>query len=257
MSAGDGGTPPSGQGNVIGTTGTGASKSGAIGPAGGSLVLEGVTLTVPAGALDSEKTITITSSTGPGPEGAVRFSPVYTFEPSGLAFKSPVTVEIAYTGTLETAPKAAFFWSSSDGKTWDTILGASATTSSVKAPIDHFSGGFVGNGSVTFPSRGTSSGIDAGGGGNSCGAVFNDKCFKCQWEQCASSFATCFGPNGSKGQMSGDCKTYGECICNSKTLAESQSCSIATDNACLSCSESSGLSACAREKCVSACSGGG
>lgn len=50
--------------------GTGESKSQAIDKMGGSVELEGTTLTVPAGALPDGQTITVTSSTGPGTSGS-------------------------------------------------------------------------------------------------------------------------------------------------------------------------------------------
>jgi len=257
----DGGLFNPGQGT--GTLGTGATKSAAIGPAGGTITLEGATLTVPAGALASEQTITVTSVNGIGPTGAKRFSPVYRFEPAGLKFQSPATVEITYAASIDTI-SAALFWSSSDGLRWDTIPGTQSGGSAIKGQTAHFSSAFVGDGTVGFPARGpigtdAGTGTDTGttSGTNTCGPVFNDKCFRCQWEQCADTFALCFGAEGSKGNISGDCKTYGQCICNAKTLAESQNCSIATDTACTTCSESKGLGACVQEKCLSACSGGG
>ena len=154
-----------------GPAGSGATKSASIGPTGGSLVLEGATLTVPAGALANENNITITSTTGAGPAGASRYSLVYTFEPKGLVFQAPATIEITYSGTADTAQKARLFWSSSDGLQWETIATATVTTTSAKGQVSHFSSAFVGDGTVAFPSRtdNPTSGGDAGSATNSCG----------------------------------------------------------------------------------------
>jgi len=97
-----------------------------IGPAGGSVVLDAVTLTVPAGALASDTQIQIskvpTSSLSAAAQTAFTFySEVYQLAPSGLTLAQPVTLKFSST----TAPAETYdspdtettyiFWSDASG----------------------------------------------------------------------------------------------------------------------------------------------
>jgi hypothetical protein len=73
-------------GNLIGTN---------IGPGGGTIGALGVTVTIPAGALNVDLEITIDPSAQPGPGGTV--SPVFEIGPTGTSFALPVTVAFDYT----------------------------------------------------------------------------------------------------------------------------------------------------------------
>src|SRR5262245_19894434 len=67
----------------------------AVGPAGGTVrSADGVSITIPAGALLDEVPITITRVQA-APPGAL--GPAYHFEPEGLTFKRPVQVVLPYT----------------------------------------------------------------------------------------------------------------------------------------------------------------
>src|SRR5262245_35696453 len=77
--------------------GTGATVTKSAGPEGGTVALDdGTTLEVPAGALDSSQSITITSSMDAPPSGVTNLSPIYKFGPEGLTFKIPVTVHLPF-----------------------------------------------------------------------------------------------------------------------------------------------------------------
>jgi hypothetical protein len=74
--------------------GSGANKTQMVDSAGGAIELEGATLNIPAGAVPDGQMITVTSSTAPAPEKYESFLPVFVFEPSGLEFAIPVTIEM-------------------------------------------------------------------------------------------------------------------------------------------------------------------
>ena len=64
-----------------GVVGTGAVATGMIGPEGGWVGLEGVSILVPPGALQFAQALTITSTRNCAPTGFRNRSPIYTFEP--------------------------------------------------------------------------------------------------------------------------------------------------------------------------------
>lgn len=113
--------------------------SGTIGPDGGTVTADGLTLTIPPGALDDEVAITVTRTEDPAPAGYEAQSAVYEFLPTGTTFDVDVTVAIDVTGDTT---GSALQWTS-DGETWIAIAGAEAD-GVFTAAIDHFSGGFVG-----------------------------------------------------------------------------------------------------------------
>lgn len=116
--------------------------SSPIGPRGGTVALGAeVTLYVPPGALDAEQTITIRRTTESAPAGWSSFSPIYRFEPDGLAFAVPVSVTIAFDGP---APRAVMAWTARAGTIWQPVPGI-VNGGQLTAQIDHFSGGFVGS----------------------------------------------------------------------------------------------------------------
>ncbi|HVU52689.1 MAG TPA: hypothetical protein VHL80_18540 [Polyangia bacterium] len=147
--------------------------SAAVTPeAGGTVKLadDSVKLDVPPGAVDGDKTITMTTTDATAPQGITADSPILQFEPSGTVFKAPVTVTFAF----KSAKDPVVFWSNSMGG-YDMIEGT-VTGNSIAAPVMHFSTGFVGDrppgGSATC-SDGVkcSAGMSCGyGGATSAGA---------------------------------------------------------------------------------------
>lgn len=112
--------------------------SSRIGPAGGVVSVNGVTLTIPPGALDAETDIGIESG-APAPSGYTALSPVFRFTPDGLVFKKPANVAIDFQGG---SGSPTVFWSAASGpveKLATTVEGSRA-----KADVVHFSTGFVG-----------------------------------------------------------------------------------------------------------------
>lgn len=125
-----------------GPVGTGNSISKNIDAEGGTISLDGVTLTVPAGAVAAPVEITITSTSDPAPAGYDAYSPVYRFEPTGTTFLKPVTVALPFTGDERLA---RLFWSR-QGTTGYERVGGVASGGLVSAAVTHFSTGFIANG---------------------------------------------------------------------------------------------------------------
>ena len=75
-----------------------ATASQDVGPDGGTVTLGGLTFTVPPRALTREETITITRTADLVPSGYHGDSPVYRFEPAGLKFEVPASVQFPFTG---------------------------------------------------------------------------------------------------------------------------------------------------------------
>lgn len=134
-------------------TGTGTG----IGPAGGVVAIDGVTLTVPEGALDKETAIAIAKE-GSSPAGYEARSPVYRFTPDGLEFKKPATVEISYTSG---AAQVVVQWSRGSGNEYEALT-TDSSSGRAKASVTHFSNGFVAS---------ASGGVDGGGSDGGGGTV--------------------------------------------------------------------------------------
>jgi hypothetical protein len=120
-----------------------------VGASGGSVDAEGVTLTVPPGALAADQDIRITKTADPPPDGTVAYSAVYRFEPEGLKFAVPVKVSFARTGS---EPNPVVLWKSADGPV--ETLGGDVTDGSVVTSVTHFSIGWLGAGGSGSPDAG-------------------------------------------------------------------------------------------------------
>ena len=113
-----------------------------VGPEGGTVALEGASLLIPAGALSTPTAITLTRTATSAPPGFVAYSPVYRFEPSGLGFAIPATLELAFEGD---PLKARVFWSRRETAGFER-LDSTTTDGVLVAAIHHFSEGFAGDG---------------------------------------------------------------------------------------------------------------
>lgn len=127
--------------------GTGNQATATVNSTGGMIALEGAVIELPAGAVEGDTEITITSTTET-PQGEFkRNSPVYRFEPAGFEFKVPVTVRLAWVGTPDGTPQ--IYWTDAQG-TFKPI-GGTIGAGKVTAEITHFSRGFVGTTSALSP----------------------------------------------------------------------------------------------------------
>jgi hypothetical protein len=126
-----------------------AAVTAEIGTSGGTVSQNGVSLEVPPGALTTPTKIVVNETSESAPSGIVSHSPIFKFEPEGLAFAVPATVRIAFTGTAE---RTHVFWSKAEGSSgFDDIGGESSGDHRVAAKVTHFSRGFVGEQTGTPP----------------------------------------------------------------------------------------------------------
>lgn len=103
--------------------GNGSFASATIGPDGGTILLEGATLEVPPGALETEIGVRLTSTIDEPPSGFRSYSPVYGMTPSGQVLKVPATFRVPF----EDAPaQPALILSSADGTGWAVAPGTAA-----------------------------------------------------------------------------------------------------------------------------------
>ncbi len=73
--------------------GSGKHVDATIGPSGGEIALDEVTLSIPPGAIETETTLSMTELAGAlDPKLGHGATPLYQLEPSGLTFSEPVTV---------------------------------------------------------------------------------------------------------------------------------------------------------------------
>ncbi len=123
---------------AAGCGGNNSVSSPTVGPAGGTVRLGNeVVLTIPAGALSDEQTITIAKSGAP-PNGFNAFSAHYELGPAGLRFQKPATIQIAYSGNDD---QARLFWN--PGSSWQELDEKSSGGNS-SATITQLGRGFVG-----------------------------------------------------------------------------------------------------------------
>ncbi|MDX2013719.1 MAG: hypothetical protein SFW67_26225 [Myxococcaceae bacterium] len=146
--------------------GTGSSAVQIIGPSGGTLRLEGVTLTVPAGALRTPTSLTVTSTPRAAPAPYESFSPVYAFGPEGTEFAVPARVEM--TSELPGGSRLVVYWTRRGSTSEYVELSSVQAGGKVTADVTHFSSGFIGE-SRGGPS-GTGGGLAIGPGGTGGGA---------------------------------------------------------------------------------------
>jgi hypothetical protein len=111
-----------------------------VGPEGGTIVVEGATVTIPEGALAASTSITISVSEAGPPAEFVALSRLFKCEPSGTDFAKPVTMQMPFTD--DGRPSSLFWTSGADPSFRD--LGGQASNGMMTATILHFSAGFVG-----------------------------------------------------------------------------------------------------------------
>ena len=110
-----------------------------VGPAGGSVQADGIQIDVPAGAVDSEVTITAFPKTRTI-DGLATASSTWSFGPEGQTFNTPISVSLAYSG--EASHPTVWWTKEGDLKTF-TNLQTTAADGWAKAAVAHFSEGAV------------------------------------------------------------------------------------------------------------------
>ncbi len=118
----------------------GETASALIGPAGGTIEVGTMQVSIPPGALTSAQEIrVIVESTG-APGAFTGFSPVVRFEPEGMTFAVPVEVRIPFEGDPLVA---TVFWSQHEGSAFVPRATRVADGYAI-AQTSHFSSAFVG-----------------------------------------------------------------------------------------------------------------
>jgi hypothetical protein len=113
-----------------------------ISPKGGTVSVDGASLTIPAGALPTAVPISIDKTTIDVPSGYVGYSAVYNFRPGGLVFTKPAKVTMQFAGEQQ---RAGVYWTMAG---MFERLGGTVKGDRITASITHFSSGFVGTGSA-------------------------------------------------------------------------------------------------------------
>jgi hypothetical protein len=119
--------------------------SGVVGAAQGTVSdPRGAVLNVPAGALDSSTTVSITTFANQaevtkGSFGAAPIAACADFRPDGTVFKTPATVTLPFYGDPSTAAVSLFFWNGPKSR-WEPIGPAtlSADGKSLSGQVSHF-----------------------------------------------------------------------------------------------------------------------
>jgi hypothetical protein len=147
----------------------GASVSADVGPSGGSVSACNGSISIPAGALSTTTTITVSCDPTATVAGYSLASPLYRFQPDGLTFAIPTTVTVSFEGQ---PAEPTLFWSRPDGSGYDAIA-SMVQGAVVVGQVSHFSTGFVAprpppDGGADGPSNGpsdapTDAGSDADG----------------------------------------------------------------------------------------------
>jgi len=116
-----------------------------IGAGGGTFTTaDGVTVEVPAGALSSNVTITVTRApNAPLPPGSRAVGDAYTFGPEGTQFQHPVTVTLPFDPAklpAGTMPAEIVAYTAPAGSTnYTTVIAGPADSTHVRAETTHFS----------------------------------------------------------------------------------------------------------------------
>jgi len=137
---GTGGMP--GTGGTGGSGGAGGSATELIGPEGGVVTGEqGITVTIPAGALDSETTITANVVEASGlparPSGTTAAGPFVALTPHGTQFAMPVEVTLPYTSSSGSLTVLRI--DDENDTTWEVLTGASFDGGIATVAVSRFS----------------------------------------------------------------------------------------------------------------------
>jgi hypothetical protein len=116
--------------------------SARVGEKGGTLNAKGLTLEIPAGALDKDVKISVTNAGQSAPKElrAEQLSDVYEFGPAGTTFNKDV--EVTFHAKTDD-PKAAVYFTKEDGSGFEKI-DSEKNGEEFTARVKHFSQGFVG-----------------------------------------------------------------------------------------------------------------
>jgi hypothetical protein len=113
-------------------------ESFVVGPGGGTFTADGVQLAIPAGAVASDVTITVSDDPSGAPSGFTVDGKVYRFAPEGLTFASPIAV------SFPTPSTESIYWTVAGNAQKFESLATTVDGTHATAQITHFSSGFLG-----------------------------------------------------------------------------------------------------------------
>ena len=134
----DGGATDGGTDGGTGPTQTQVTQT--IGFDGGTITLDGATVTFPVGALAADTQITLTHTLDTPPSGFTSTARVWQLGPASTAITRPVTISLPLSGDASTA---AAYWSAPDGTSFER-LGAKVSGGQVTFGVVRLGSGFVG-----------------------------------------------------------------------------------------------------------------
>jgi CSLREA domain-containing protein len=115
-----------------------------IGPEGGTISMNGVTVVVPTDALAVPTAISVLPATA-SPTAITLAGPVFEFLPHGLEFAVPVTVTVPFDSGTEAADVLQLFWGDSSDGAWAALpTTVSLADGTATATTTHFSWGGAG-----------------------------------------------------------------------------------------------------------------
>jgi hypothetical protein len=118
--------------------------SSVVGTGGGSVKSGGSSVTIPADALASDVTISLTQAPGaPTPAGAIAVGSAYTYGPEGQMFRQPVTVILQFDPARlpvgRTAAEIVVFTAPAGSSSYASIGGTLVDSTHIAAQTTHFS----------------------------------------------------------------------------------------------------------------------
>lgn len=173
------------------TKATGA-QSGLVDASGGTITFGAATLVVPAGALSSPTTITISEGAVAVPSQVAAWTAVYELQPQGLVFKIPATLSLAPSAG---APPGLLVYLSNVANDGFDALPTTLDGTVYKAGIAHFSNTFLA--SESGASDGGAGDAGKGGGGGKDGGTVDGGGDSSAPASCTGSGAMCSVPDCS------------------------------------------------------------
>jgi len=134
--------------------GTGKVTTAEIGPAGGTVLLDGTPQTkgvsfkleIPFNGLAEVVTIQVTEMMSPVPQPYVDQSPIYDLQPAGLTFATPVLLTIPYQNVRGIIPpETSAYLSTPDGASFERLEDAYVNAGFVTAPLSRLGQVFAGH----------------------------------------------------------------------------------------------------------------
>jgi hypothetical protein len=152
------------------TGGGGSAQPTTIGPMGGTVIGEGITLEIPAGALTADTDIVVQPISPATVDGVTLVTPLFELKPAGTVFAKPITATFTLSGQPQVDSLLAVLTKYGDTSQYETV-GLTVDDQKVSARFDHFSAIAIANPaapSTFIAAPGTRRVIASGGTANTC-----------------------------------------------------------------------------------------